>query len=158
MPFAFFSIFRHGSACIAVLCMTFLALAASGASAQTFLSVKGSSVNVREQPNMRSAVLWELGNGYPLQVQQRQGQWLKVRDHEASLGWIHQSLTSKTPHRVVTARIANLRAGPSEKHRSLGRLERDEVVRTLTQSGQWVQVQNEEGKKGWVARRLTWGW
>ena len=34
----------------------------------------------------------------------------------------------------------------------------DEVVRSLGQSGSWARVQREDGQKGWVARRLTWGW
>jgi SH3-like domain-containing protein len=135
-----------------------LAFFATHASAQNFVSVKVSSANVRELPNARAAVLWELGSGYPLQIQQRKGAWLKVRDHEATLGWIHNSITGASPHRIVTARTANLRSGPGENHRSLGKLERDEVLRTLAKNGQWVQVQREGGQKGWVARRLTWGW
>lgn len=158
MRFAFPFQIRNLPSLTGAIVAVLLALFATQASAQTFVSVKGHSANVREQPSTRAAVLWELGRGYPLKVQQRKGQWLKVRDHEASLGWIHNSVTGKSPHRIVSARTANLRSGPGEKHRSLGKLERDEVVRTLSQSGQWVHVEREGGTKGWVAKRLTWGW
>ena len=67
-------------------------------------------------------------------------------------------LTGKTPHRVVTARSANLRAGPGQQHRQVGTLQQHEVVRTVGQSGTWAHVQREGGQKGWVAKRLTWGW
>ena len=78
----------------------------AAAQAADFVSITGNTVNVRKQPNTRSEVAWELSKGYPLQIEQRQGQWLKVRDFEESLGWVFSPLTGKTPHRVVTARIA----------------------------------------------------
>lgn len=142
-----------GSALVAVA-----ALAALPSQAADFVSIRGASVNVREAPTTRSPVLWELGAGYPLQVTQRRGAWIKVRDHEETLGWVSAGLTSKQPHRVVTARTAVLRAGPGVRHPRLGLLERHEVVRTLRTSGDWAHVQREDGRKGWVARRLTWGW
>lgn len=131
---------------------------ATVAEAKEFVSIKGKTVNVRAQPNTRSATQWELGSGYPLQVQQRKGQWLKVRDYEASLGWVHAPLTSKTPHRVVTARSANLRASASGNAKIVGKLQQHEIVRTLQNSGTWAQVKTSSGKTGWVAKNLTWGW
>ena len=133
-------------------------LLSTAAQAREFVSVQGSTVNVRKQPHTRSETLWELNRGYPLQVEQRRGQWLKVRDHEEPLGWVFAPLTGKTPHRVVTARSANLRAGPGQQHRQVGTLQQHEVVRTVGQSGTWAHVQREGGQKGWVAKRLTWGW
>jgi SH3-like domain-containing protein len=112
-------------------------LAPAIAQAREFVSVKGASVNVR---------------------QQRKGQWLRVKDNETTLGWVHAPLTGKTPHMVVTARTANLRAGPGQNHRVVGRLDELEVVRTLGKQGSWAHVQRDSGQKGWVARSLTWGW
>jgi SH3-like domain-containing protein len=114
-------------------------LAPAIAQAREFVSVKGASVNV-------------------LQVVQRKGQWLRVKDNETTLGWVHAPLTGKTPHMVVTARTANLRAGPGQNHRVVGRLDELEVVRTLGKQGSWAHVQRDSGQKGWVARSLTWGW
>jgi uncharacterized protein YgiM (DUF1202 family) len=107
-------------------------LAPAIAQAREFVSVKGASVNVR--------------------------QWLRVKDNETTLGWVHAPLTGKTPHMVVTARTANLRAGPGQNHRVVGRLDELEVVRTLGKQGSWAHVQRDSGQKGWVARSLTWGW
>jgi uncharacterized protein YgiM (DUF1202 family) len=108
-------------------------LAPAIAQAREFVSVKGASVNVRQQ-------------------------WLRVKDNETTLGWVHAPLTGKTPHMVVTARTANLRAGPGQNHRVVGRLDELEVVRTLGKQGSWAHVQRDSGQKGWVARSLTWGW
>ena len=56
-----------------LLIATSLCLAAlfnTAASAQTMVSVKGSTLNMREGPGTHTAVLWELKQGYPLQITQ----------------------------------------------------------------------------------------
>ena len=132
--------------------------AAAGERRAEFVSIQGSAVNVREKPTTRSATLWEMGTGYPLQIVQRKGQWLRAKDFEGPLGWVHAPLTSKSPHMVVTSRTANLRAGPGTQHRRVGTLQQHEVVKTLKKSGTWAHVQREGGQKGWIARTLAWGW
>lgn len=127
--------------------------------AANYVSVQGSTVNVRAQPGTKAPVQWELDRGYPLRVTQKKGQWLQVADYEATLGWVYAPLTNKTPHRIVTAPSARLRAGPGTRHRILGTLEQNEILRTLQTRGAWVRVQRSaDGRKGWVAKRLTWGW
>jgi len=123
-----------------------------------FVSISGNTVNVRMQPTTRSDTAWELSKGYPLRVEQRRGKWLKVRDFEESLGWVFAPLTGKTPHRVVTVPTANLRAGPGKRHRVIGKLDQHEVVRTVGNQGEWAHVKRDGGQRGWVAKRLTWGW
>lgn len=152
------SLTRRFSHFIAAASLALGALAPSMASAAEFVSIKGATVNVREKPNTRSDTLWELGRGYPLQVTQRQGKWLKVRDFESSLGWVHAPLTAKTPHMVITAPTANMRTGPGTKFKRVATLEQHEVVRTLKKSGRWAQVRRENGQQGWIAKSLGWGW
>lgn len=153
---------RRTAAWLTAASLAFAALSTAAmpatAHAQEFVSIKGNSVNVREKPTTRSATLWELSKGYPLQVTRRQGQWLRVRDYEATLGWVHAPLTQKTPHVVVKARTANLRAGAGQNHRVVGKLEQHEVARTLKKQGSWLQVQRSNGQSGWVAKSLVWGW
>lgn len=151
------SLSRRLASCAAALAVA-LPLSLSVAHAADFVSIKGRVVNVREKPTTGSDTLWELASGYPLQVSARRGQWLRVRDHEAPLGWVFAPLTSKEPHRVVTARTANLREKPGTSSRVLGRLEQNEIVRTLGERGSWARVRRDGGQTGWVAKRLTWGW
>lgn len=152
------SLTRRFSHFIAAASLALGALAPAVASAAEFVSIKGSTVNVREKPNTRADTLWELGRGYPLQVTQRQGKWLKVRDFESTLGWVHAPLTAKTPHMVITARTANMRSGPGTKFKRVATLEQHEVVRTVKKSGRWAQVRRENGQQGWIAKSLGWGW
>ncbi|MDP3616029.1 MAG: SH3 domain-containing protein, partial [Rubrivivax sp.] len=49
-------------------------------------------------------------------------------------------------------------SAPTTGSRIVGKAERGEVLRTLERRDSWVKVQPESGRKGWVARRLLWGW
>lgn len=140
------------------LCLLALTPALAHETGSKMVSIKGSVVNVRASPNTRSDVLWELTRGYPLQVLKRRGQWLQVRDFENDRGWVFRSLTGKTPYHVVKANIANVRKGPGTNNRIVGKAERYDVVRTRSKKNGWVQVEMDDGLKGWISQRLLWGW
>lgn len=129
----------------------------SGAAAQSMVSVKGSILNMRSGPSTNTEVLWELKKGYPLKVIKRQGRWLQVRDFEEDTGWVARSLTGNVGHYVVKSRIANVRKGPSTNTSIVGKAEYGELLRTREKKGKWVRVQREDGKTGWIAKSLLWG-
>jgi SH3-like domain-containing protein len=140
--------------------VTALALCATAGvtHAQQFVSISSKTANVRAEPNTRAEKLWELNQGYPLAVAQRQGKWLKVRDFEGDLGWIYRPLTGNNPHHVVRAKVANMRAAPQPTARVVGKLEQYELVQTMGKRNGWINVKRNNGQKGWVAQRLVWGW
>ncbi|MQM32754.1 MAG: peptide-binding protein [Candidatus Accumulibacter phosphatis] len=140
---------------IACFCM---ALVQSPALARDMVSIKGSIVNMRSAPSTRSEVMWELKRGYPLQVLKRKGSWLQVRDFENDKGWVAKSLTNREPHYIVKASVANMRSGPGTRYRIVGKSERYDLLRTRAAKSDWVQVERSDGVKGWVAKRLLWGW
>lgn len=135
------------------LCMATL----SSALAQSMVSISGSTVNMRAKPSLSSEVLWELKRGYPLRVVKRTGRWLQVRDFENDSGWVARSLTGRAPHHVVKSNTANVRSGPSTRHKVIGKAEYGETLRTLGRKGKWVNVQRSNGQKGWIAKGLLWG-
>lgn len=53
--------------------------------------VAAEAANVRERPAARGDVVWEVDQGYPFLVQERRGNWLKVKDEGRISGWIHVS-------------------------------------------------------------------
>ena len=138
------------------LCL--LTLGSSLVHAQNMVSVKGSTLNMREGPSTSAAVLWELKRGYPLQITERKGNWVKVRDFEGDAGWVARSLTGNTPHHVVKSKVANIRSGPGTQHRIVGKAEYGELLRTREKRADWVRVEREEGVGGWIAKNLLWGW
>lgn len=135
-----------------------LPLAGHTAQAGKMVSVDRQEINMRAGAGTGHATQWALMRGYPLLVTGRKGQWLKVRDFENDTGWVYRPLVGDQPHHVVKARAANIRRAPSTTSRIVGKAERGEVLRTVDRRGGWVKVQQEGGLKGWVARRLLWGW
>jgi SH3-like domain-containing protein len=146
--------FRH---LIAAAGLCLLALGTSATQAQTMVSVKGSTLNMREGPGTNKAVLWELKRGYPLLITERKGRWIKVRDFEGDTGWVARSLTGNTPHHVVKSKVAHIRSGPGTQHRIVGKAEYGELLRTREKRAGWVRVDREQGVGGWIAKKLLWG-
>lgn len=128
------------------------------AAAADKVSVANAEVNLRSGPGTQHAARWVLSRGYPLEVIERRGEWLKVRDFEGDEGWIHRSVTHRVPHHVVKVDRAQLRKGPGTEHSRLTTLERGEVLRTRHRDDRWVKVETSDGQSGWVARSLLWGW
>jgi uncharacterized protein YgiM (DUF1202 family) len=159
----------HLALCFSTLVAAALFLLPLQAQAQTRAETQtrpqaGSMVSAKKAVNMRAGagtqheVLWRLDPGYPLQVVGRRGSWLQVRDFENDQGWVYKPLTGSQRHHVVKAEIANVRSGPGTQTRVIGKATYGEVLRTLERQRDWVKVQQKEGRTGWVARRLLWGW
>ncbi|TSE26727.1 hypothetical protein Tsedi_00435 [Tepidimonas sediminis] len=129
-----------------------------GAAAQELVSVRGAVANLRAGPGTASEVLWQLRAGYPLQVLQRDGDWLRVRDFEGDEGWIAARLTGPQRHHVVRVRTLNLRAGPGTDHPVVAVARYGDVLPTLRRAGDWVQLRGPGGQPVWAAAEHLWGW
>ena len=143
---------------LAGLAASAILMADLAASAQEMVSVSGKQVNLRTGPGTSNKATWILSRGYPLKVIGREGNWLKVQDFENDVGWILKALTSGAAYHIVNVRIANLRSKPSTQSRTVGQVSYGEVLRTLEKRTDWVLVQRANKLKGWVAKRLLWGW
>ena len=58
----------------------------------------------------------------------------------------------------VKGSTLNMRSGPGTQHSFVGKVEYGEVLRTREKRADWVRVERDSGKMGWIARRLLWGW
>ena len=141
-----------------VLAALSLVVFAAGVHAKEMVSVDRAVVNMRSGSSTKHPVLWALSKGYPLEVTRRQGNWLQVRDFENDKGWVYRPLVGKKAHVIVKGSVVNVRSAPSTNSRILGKAEYGEVLRTLESKSQWVKVQRDGGTKGWISRRLVWGW
>ena len=126
--------------------------------AQEWVSIRNDNVNMRSGPSTTSEVQWKLAKGYPLQVQERRNNWLRVKDFEGDTGWVSSSVVSTTRHYIVKGQTVNVRSGPGTNHRLVGSVKYGEVLRTIKRQGQWVEVRLPNGRTGWVASNLVWGW
>ena len=150
--------------CLSVFLLTsiFLFILVTSATAE-MISVKGDKINLRKGPGTKYSILWEYGNGYPLQIVKKKGTWIKVKDFEKDSGWIHKSLLNYNPHVIVkvnrsTKGKINIRKGPGTSKLILGKAQYGVVFKTLNRKSGWVNVEHESGLNGWIKENLLWGY
>jgi len=147
---------------IVVLLISIIALGICSTAQAKMLSIAGDDVNMRSGPGTNYRVMWELGNGFPLKVLKKKGGWYRVSDFEGTIGWVHQDVTSKTPHMIIkkhknSKKRINIRSGAGTKYRIVAKAYYGVVLKTLKQENGWVKVEHEKGVTGWVKRSLLWG-
>ena len=138
----------------------FLAIAVSlpaHAMAETMLSVAAEQANVRSGPGAEYEVVWAAARHYPLEVLDRDGNWLQISDYENYEGWIYRTLLSAVPTVVVISKKANVREGPGMEYESLWVLEKDYSLKVLESDGDWLKVADEDEVSGWIHKSVTWG-
>lgn len=123
------------------------------------LCVNVKEANLRTGPGTQHAIAWEVFRYMPLQkVSVRQG-WTQVRDLDGERHWVLSRLVSnRLQCGVVRAGTAQVRSGPGAHHPTLAwsPVERYFSFRVLRQQGGWLQIQDDRGDKGWIARSLVW--
>lgn len=131
--------------------------------AAEMISIKGDKINLRKGPGTKYSVLWEYGNGYPLQVIKKSGNWVKVKDFEKDSGWIHNSLLNYNPHVIVKVNRSNngkinIRKGPSTSQPVVGKAQYGVVFESIGRKSGWINVEHESGLNGWIKENLLWGY
>lgn len=129
----------------------------AGAGAVSFVRVNVGIANVREGPSTKTSILGRAYEHDPLQVLTRRGAWLKVRDFEGYVGWVHVSLTDPGRAVIVTASRANIRSGPGTSHPVISAAEYGLAFPVVRDAGRWVEVELGDGSRGWVHESLVWG-
>ena len=139
--------------------ITLLLLSATAANAIHLVSIAADNVNMRTGPSEDQPVLWILDEGYPLQVLDKQGNWLKISDFEGDIGWVREDMVNRTPHLIVKKKVIHIRSGPGTNYKSLIKADYGVVFKTIERGDNgWVKIEYENGLVGWVLRTLVWGW
>ncbi|TKB11637.1 SH3 domain-containing protein [Desulforhopalus sp. IMCC35007] len=155
-----FSVLKVSLATIFV--SVFLLISAISASAE-MISIKGDKVNLRKGPGTKYSIVWEYGDGYPLTILSKKGNWYEVKDFENDSGWIHKSLTQYSPHVIVkvnrnSEEKINIRKEPGTKSDIVGKAQYGVVFQTLQRKSGWVNIKHDSGLTGWIKESLLWGY
>ncbi len=133
-----------------------------GSALAEMVAINGNDINMRSGPGKKYKVLWKLGDGFPLKVLKRSGNWMRVQDFEGTIGWVHKGVVNKTRHMIVKvhkkskSRI-NVRSGSGVNKRIVAKAYYGVVFKTLDQKSGWVKVRHGKKVTGWVKRSLLWG-
>jgi len=123
-------------------------------------SIKKDKVNVRSAPSLKSDVLFQAHLGYPVEIAQTKGRWVKIKDWQDNVGWVYRPLISqKVKTAVIKPELVNIRKGPGLKYGVVGQAESGEVYKVFKKKNGWVKVGYylENQQVGWVRHDLVWG-
>jgi len=131
----------------------------SGQPLPRFVSLRAGEVNMRSGPGVQYPVDWVYRRRHlPIEVIAEFQTWRKVRDHQGTQGWVHQTMLDGERTAIVLGRTRTLRADPDATARALARLEPDVIVRIAAcpKDGGWCRVR-AAGFEGWIRRVELWG-
>lgn len=138
---------------IALLTMTGTPAEASG------LCVKVTEANLRKGPSTNTKKTWTVFAYMPFKKLSKKGDWYHVQDVDGDKHWIHSKLvSSKLRCAVIKQEKANIRRGPGTKYgkTDLGTLEKYYSFKVVSEKGRWMQVKDDLGNSGWIAKSMLW--
>ncbi len=141
----------------------FLIIFATGSLQAEMLSITADKVNLRSGPGKNYSVTGEYGAGFPVEIVERNKNWVKVKDFEKDTGWVHKSFLTGDPHMIIkanknTEEKINIRKEPGSKNKIVGKACYGVVFKTVQVQDDWVEVQHESGLKGWINSSFLWGY
>lgn len=127
-----------------------------------FVNVGDKPAVLFDAPSTRANKTFILLRASPLEVLVKLDKWVKVRDHEGTIGWVESdSLAVRTSARLVMVSLvlANIRATADDTSSVAYSAERNvllEVTANVAPTG-WLAVRHRDGQAGFVKVTEVWG-
>ena len=124
--------------------------------AQERVSVNADVANMRAGAGTKNQVLWQVERYHPFIVLEKNDKWIKVKDFENDVAWIHRSLVGNEKSVITIKEKCNIRSKPTTKSSILFTAERGVPFRLITTKGTWLKVEHVDGDIGWIFKTLVW--
>ena len=141
---------------IITVCIVSIVFFLSGQALAQRMSVSVPKGNIRSKPSTEAKVLWMSEKYYPVQVIEKKGPWIKFKDFEDDVGWIHESILDKTDTVITKKTKCNIRSGPGTDSEILFTVEKGVPFKVLKREKQWINIQHADGDTGWIHDGLVW--
>lgn len=102
-------------------------------------------------------VVLQVPRYYPLLSDSEENGFCQVSDFLGRTGWIRTVQVNVTPSVVIAVKMANIRENPGTNHRIVFKSAKGVAFRIVDENNDWFSVVHESGKRGWIAKSLTWG-
>jgi N-acetylmuramoyl-L-alanine amidase len=123
-----------------------------------------ASLNIRSGPSTSFPVIQQMGKNDAYPLVRKEGDWVQIQLADNLMGWVASWLTqthqrdedtrqasSPSISQVeITAKVLNLRKGPSTNDARIGQLSKGDVVTVLNVQNDWYKVELS-GESGWIA-------
>ena len=146
-----------------LFCLCFLFVALFGVLFQKetaeALCIKDKKANLRSGPGKHNEKLWTVLKYMPLRQLGRQGNWLKVKDLDGDIYWVHRKLTTKAYMcAVIKNDKTSLRKKPSINSPQVewSPINKFFSMKVLRTKGSWVHIEDGTGDRAWIKRSQVW--
>ena len=122
-----------------------------------FVSLRAPEVNLRTGPGVRYPIDWVYRRqGLPVEVIDEFKTWRRIRDHEGTMGWVHQSMLDGRRGVLIMDEVRPLRRAPEADAAMVARLEPGVVAGLDRCEALWCRI-TIEGLSGWIRRESFYG-
>lgn len=116
-------------------------------------------ITLRKGPGSDNAISWKVARYMPFLKVEKKGGWSKVQDLDGEIHWAKNSdLNTVDRCVVVKTNIAVLRQepAPTAPPAELKTVDRYTPFKKLAVDKDWVQVEDETGRKAWIHESNVW--
>lgn len=129
----------------------------SGLSIPRFVSLKSNEINVRVGPGTRYPIAWVFNKkGYPVEIIEEFGHWRKIRDHQASKGWIHKNLLSGRRMAMMKHDMQSLYIQADSSAPIVMKAEKGVLSNIIACNKNWCLLGIGD-HEGWAQKTQLWG-
>lgn len=120
------------------------------------MAVTSSVANIRSGPGTKYQIVWKVEKYHPIDIIEKSGGWYHFRDFENDKGWIHNSLTGKTPTVITNRDDCNIRSGPATSSKIVFKVEKGIPFKVIGRKDKWIHLEHADGDRGWIHSTLVW--
>ena len=122
-----------------------------------FLTLRNDEVNLRQGPSFDYPVkIFYKKKFLPVLVQDKSGNFRKIRDHENNSGWIHVSQLSKKKAAIVIDEKLIMFKSPTIYSKPIAVLKKGRLARIIKCKKTWCKAKSDK-YKGWLKKDSLWG-
>jgi len=122
-----------------------------------FLTLRYDKVNLRQGASKEYPVkIFYKKKFLPVLVQDKSGNYRKIRDHENNTGWIHISQLSKKKAALVIDDELIMFSSPTIYSKPIVILKKGRLTKIIKCNNEWCKSKTDK-YKGWLKKESLWG-
>ena len=142
---------------VVIIIIIFIFTGLASAEEEYFLTLRNEKVNLRQGPSFEYPIKIFYTKKYlPVLVQDKSGNFRKIRDHENNTGWIHVSQLSKKKAGINVDKNLLVFRNSTIYSKPLVILEKGRLCLIKKCNDNWCKIKVQK-YIGWVKRDSLWG-
>ena len=127
------------------------------ASDEYFLTLRNDKANLRQGPSFEYPIkIFYKKKFLPVLIQDKSGNFKKIRDHENNSGWIHVSQLSKKNAAITVDKNVMVFKNPTLYSKPLLILEKGKLCLVVKCKNEWCKIKVDR-YSGWIKKESLWG-